>query len=246
MKVSAGAAAASESERAKRKAEALRDQAARLETYAAKCEQGEAGEREVARTLDALSSAGFARIDDVRWPGTSRANLDHLVFGPAGFLVVDAKNWSGQVVVRRGVLRQGGYSRARETDKVARMAADLSAHLGPSVGSCRPVLCLVGQVEQPPTLCGSTIVIGLQKINRWLFESPVIWPASHVDALATWLPSVLESASSADPVKVLRERVHMAPPSRADLLCREPSARLSQPLGSARSSEGGLYGWLRR
>ena len=102
-----------------------------------------------------------------------------------------------------------------------------------------------GQVEQPP-FCGSTIVIGLQKINRWLFESPVIWPASHVDALATWLPSVLESASSADPVKVLRERVHMAPPSRADLLCREPSAKLSQPLDSARSSEGGLYGWLRR
>ena len=200
--MTAGEAAANESERARIKAHALREQADRLENHALQYEKGRVGELEVAETLDRLSVAGFARIDDVRWPGTTRANIDHLIFGPTGFFVVDAKNWSGKVWVNRGTLWNGRYGKTRETDKVTTMASQLQAHLGPSVGICAPVLCLAGQPDIAPTRCGQTTVVGLSHLNRWIFDQREIWPMDHVLALALWLPSVLSPASGVGPVAV--------------------------------------------
>ena len=201
--MTAGAAAASESERARSKAQQYRERAERLERRAEVFDRGQAGELRVAQTLDLLLPAGYARLDDVRWPGTTKANIDHVVFGPGGMFVVDAKNWTGDVVVRAGVLRQNGYRRTRETDKVLRMTADLQAHLGASVGQCQPVLCLVGQPTTRPTLAEGVTVVGIGELGRWLFTRPEIWPASHVAALAAWLPHVLTTATDGRPARVL-------------------------------------------
>ena len=145
-----GAAAASEAERARSKAQEYRERAERLERRAEVFDRGQAGELRVAQALDRLLPAGYARLDDVRWPGTTKANIDHVVFGPGGMFVVDAKNWTGQVVVRAGVLRQNGYRRTRETNKVLRMTADLQAHLGASVGAV-PAGAVSGRPAHHPT-----------------------------------------------------------------------------------------------
>jgi hypothetical protein len=100
------------------------------------------------------------------------------------------------VAVKSGVLRQNGYGRTRETDKVAQMTAALQAHLGPSVGTLTPVLCLAGQNTIDAEWCGTTLVLGLDRLSPWIFRQREIWPADHLDALAAWLPHVLEPATA--------------------------------------------------
>jgi hypothetical protein len=50
-----------------------------------------------------LESVGYRVIDDIRWPGTTKANIDHVINGPTGMFVVDAKNWTGKIAVKAGV-----------------------------------------------------------------------------------------------------------------------------------------------
>jgi hypothetical protein len=63
--------------------------------------RGAAGERRTARLLAPLERRGWAVLHDLAIPG-SPANLDHLVIGPGGVLVIDSKQY-------RGRLRLDGY-----------------------------------------------------------------------------------------------------------------------------------------
>jgi hypothetical protein len=63
--------------------------------------RGAAGERRTARLLGPLERRGWAVLHDLAIPGT-QANIDHLVIGPGGVLVVDSKQY-------RGRLRLDGY-----------------------------------------------------------------------------------------------------------------------------------------
>jgi len=120
-----------------------REKIARLERSAAGWEAGAAGERAVGEVLDGLAASGWTVMHDVAWPGRAKANLDHVVVGPAGAFVIDAKNWSGAVEVRDGVLRQNGRTREKEVAAVAE-AANAVVRLVPDV-AVQPVLCLVGE-----------------------------------------------------------------------------------------------------
>ncbi|WP_344948251.1 nuclease-related domain-containing protein [Sphaerisporangium flaviroseum] len=69
--------------------------------------KGAAGERRTARALRRLERAGHLVLHDRALP-RGKANVDHLVIGPAGVFVVDTKNWnraggspSGAVASRR-------------------------------------------------------------------------------------------------------------------------------------------------
>jgi hypothetical protein len=250
--MAAGSAAQSESERSRERAEDLRRRAARLDRRAEAFEQGRVGELVVSAALSRLIPAGYALIDDVRWPGTQKANIDHLVYGPSGMFVVDAKNWSGNVTVKAGVLRQNGNGRTRETDKVAEMTAQLQTALGASVGALTPILCLVGQPNVTADICGRTVVVGTDGLAAWIFNRREIWPAQHVSALTAWLPHVLQPASAgtgrieiaagfAEAPTVATTDAEAAAPSGAT----RSSANVL-PQGRHRAPEGtGLYGRLR-
>jgi hypothetical protein len=58
--------------------------------------RGAAGERRTARLLAPLERRGWAVLHDLAIPN-SRANIDHLVIGPAGVLVVDSKQYRGKL-----------------------------------------------------------------------------------------------------------------------------------------------------
>ncbi|MFL6161432.1 MAG: nuclease-related domain-containing protein [Jatrophihabitantaceae bacterium] len=68
--------------------------------------RGAVGEEKLARRLDPLIERGARVLHDRRIPGT-RANIDHLVIGPAGIFVIDAKRYAGrpQCKVEGGILR---------------------------------------------------------------------------------------------------------------------------------------------
>lgn len=119
-----------------------REKAARLERSAALWEQGAVGEVEVARVLEALPP-GWIVLHDLAWPGRPRANMDHVVIGPGGVFVVDAKNWSGTIEVQDHVLKQNGRQREQTVSSAAECAIALQRTL-PVSHLCRSVLCFVG------------------------------------------------------------------------------------------------------
>src|SRR5829696_3087477 len=62
--------------------------------------RGAAGERRTARLLAPLERHGWAVLHDLAIPG-SAANIDHLVIGPGGVLVVDSKRYRGRLRLDR-------------------------------------------------------------------------------------------------------------------------------------------------
>src|SRR6188768_2421918 len=133
--------------RKRAKAAQLREQADRLDSDADRWELGDLGERVVGGRLELLRADGWYVLHDVRWPGRQRANLDHVVVGPPGVLVVDAKNWSGSVTLDGGRLRQNGHPRDREAHAVAEAADAVAERLGPAV-TVLPVLCLASDTSR--------------------------------------------------------------------------------------------------
>jgi hypothetical protein len=82
--------------------------------------KGAAGEQATARLLARLGRHGYAVLHDRTVPG-SRANLDHLVIGPAGVTYIDTKAWRSKrstVTLEDGILRLDGYAQTRALDAV--------------------------------------------------------------------------------------------------------------------------------
>jgi hypothetical protein len=112
--VIAGASADREAARAAEQAQQLAAKHAAAERRASAFAAGAEGERIVAEALAPLSAAGYILLHD-RAAGP-RANLDHLVVGPSGVWLVNAKHWSGTVTAE-GVLRHNGRARTRQLER---------------------------------------------------------------------------------------------------------------------------------
>ena len=201
----------------------------------------------MAAELERLRIHGYGYVADVRWPGTSRANVDFLLFGPSGAYVIDAKNWSAAVSVRHGVLRAGRYRKDAEVDKVQRMARDLDASLGVPLGTFRSVICFAAQPDLRLAQCGSTYVLGIGSLVAWLAQPTDGWEQQRIAAIADWLPTVLASAVPGRQISVLRPTERHEParspgdPSTPQVWARQPLA----DAGRHRRAEAGLYGHLR-
>jgi hypothetical protein len=85
--------------------------------------RGAAGEWRTARLLAPLERHGWAVLHDLAIPG-SQANIDHLVIGPGGVLVIDTKQYRGRLRLDAyGMLWQGRHLLVSSSRKV-RWAAD--------------------------------------------------------------------------------------------------------------------------
>ncbi len=110
--------------------------------------RGAEGERELAKALAGI--AGVQLLHDRRVPGT-RGNIDHLVVGPAGVFVVDAKRYEGLIKVRD----VGGFLRRDERLYVGRRDCSKLAHsMAWQVGAVRSAIASVEPVPPvTPVLC---------------------------------------------------------------------------------------------
>jgi hypothetical protein len=71
--------------------------------------RGAVGERRTARLLAPLERHGWAVLHDLAVPG-SAANIDHLVIGPGGVVVIDSKQYRGRLQLDRdGLLWHGRH-----------------------------------------------------------------------------------------------------------------------------------------
>lgn len=114
---------------------------------------GAAGERRVAEQLAAIGRDDVVVLHDRRVPG-NLSNIDHIVVGPAGVLVVDTKNYDGRLDVRDkgGFFKKdahlyvGGRDRSRDAEamggQVGVITNILNAHDFGDV-LVQPVLCFV-------------------------------------------------------------------------------------------------------
>ena len=155
---------------------------------------GAEGERLVATTLGTLAQYGWVGLHDLRWPDRPLANIDHIAVGPGGVVIVDAKNWTGDVVVRDGLLYQNGYHRAEHLHGVAQAAAAVTALLSPEHRwSVRGLVCLAAQEDFPPTVTSAGVgVVGRHHLASVLVEAPAKLSPYEVADIARHLAGLLD------------------------------------------------------
>ena len=171
-------------------AAAARARAARAERVADAWARGAAGEAALAAAMAPLGADGYYRLDDRCVPGSS-ANLDHLLIGPAGVFLVDAKTWTGDVHVENGSLRQNGRRRddhlTRLVEHTRVVAGVLDGPLPDGRVPVRPVLCFTGdgRIGAPQRVNGTQLLNGSDLVD-YVRQAPRRLDQVGVDEVVRW------------------------------------------------------------
>jgi hypothetical protein len=161
----AGDGAAEHSRLAAERVARLKRQLDQAERNTKAWDAGSVGERVVAEKLSELVPRGWYVLHDVHWPGRPKANLDHVLVGPGGVVVVDAKNWTGEVRVSSGVLWQGRYARTQAVEgALAQCAAVASVLAPPHRRMVRPLICMSAQPDLFGVTNSDVAVVGAQRV----------------------------------------------------------------------------------
>ena len=163
---------------------------------------GAEGEERVGEVLAGV--AGIEVLHDRRWPGTKSSNLDHLVIGPSGVFVIDAKKYQGKIeTVDKGSWLTSDWhlfvNGRNETKRVDSMLAQVEA--------VRGVMDAFGDVPVSGVLCFIGADWGLlgPRKTKSLKGVTILWPlklpefitapgAVQVTEVASHLRTVLKPA----------------------------------------------------
>lgn len=153
-----------------------REKAVQLNRIADNYDKGAAGEARVAEALRQLDSR-FSVLHDLDVPRGAE-NIDHLVVGPTGVWVIDAKAYEGTLKESGGTLWNGRYSIRSKCSQTKSEADRLSAHLDVPV---RTVLCFVDTGLPSPvqemdgvTACSLEALVDLVRSGPSLLQPEVI------------------------------------------------------------------------
>jgi hypothetical protein len=227
---------------AERKAEEL---GASADAAAGAWAAGADGERRVAAELSNLREAWTVLHDRLLRPGQSEANLDHVVIGPGGMFLVDAKNRAGRVMAWEGGLFQHtvqagdrvSLNLAAELKKVHGMAAYMAVESGRPV---TPVLCLAGAHEAEfgvPQMVQGVWVVPVSKLVDWLNAQPYVLDRETAGRVVTRAMTDFPSTTT-DPALLAAMGQAAARPKRVRP-ARRRQRRPSAPRGRARRSFAG-------
>lgn len=143
----------------------------------------------VAKALQSLECHGYVLLHDRRWPGTRRANLDHIAIGPGGVLVIDTKAWNGAVIVHGASLFQEQSCRDDELDKVRDQAMAVEGVLvdiGLAPLEVVPVMCFVN-TQDMATSIGRVQLVSLTELQRLAVQRGARLPPEELGALVEHL-----------------------------------------------------------
>lgn len=96
---------------------------------------------------------GLGVLHDLPTPGRGGANIDHIVVGPGGVTVIDAKAWTGPVRIRASGVWTGRWGHGKELDSIADQVAVVRQTLaagGLQDAMVRGALCLVNENDGCP------------------------------------------------------------------------------------------------
>ena len=160
--------------------------AARPGTDPERWRRGAAGEQATARLLATLPRR-YAVLHDRRIPGR-RANIDHVVIGRRGVVVVDTKAYRASMRVQRGRVWAGGHE--VDTAPVAAQAEQVARLLGVGV---TPMVAVHGTgLRRRGTVVGGVRVVPAGRLCRRLGRGRRRLSRSEAVRLARdadrWLP----------------------------------------------------------
>jgi Nuclease-related domain len=140
--------------------------------------RGATGERRTARLLAPLERRGWAVLHDLAIPG-SPANIDHLVIGPGGVLVIDSKQYRGRLRLdSHGMLWHGRHLLV-STLRTTRWAADQADELLGIADLQVPAIVAVHGASIPwgrVHADGTTVVPARQLANLLQALPPILGP----------------------------------------------------------------------
>jgi hypothetical protein len=182
----AGRSARDVAEGAAAAAETLERKAAYARRRAASFQQGAQGEADTAAALAELTKHGWVVLHDRLAP--AGGNIDHLLIGPGGVVVVDSKSWSGEVVITEGELRVGGRNRSSQVAAVASLAEAVARAVRDN-GHEAPVHSVVALTQDAPNdgpvrLTAGPLVVGIADVAASITRLPQAVRPAQVDALA--------------------------------------------------------------
>src|SRR5215217_822873 len=138
--------------------------------------RGAAGERRTARLLAPLERRGWAVVHDLAIPG-SQANIDHLVIGPGGVVVIDTKQYRGRLRLDSDGLLWHGRQLLVATLRKVRWAADQADEV---LGVAEVQVVAIMAVH------GANVPWG-----RLAADGVIVAPARRVPDLLQALPAIL-------------------------------------------------------
>jgi hypothetical protein len=151
----------------------------------------------VQQVLLEFGSSEWHLLADRRWPGTRRANLDLMLVGPPGVLLLDAKSWV-EPTIRAGSLYRGQENADDELDK-ARRAAEAVSEVLVGVGlapvAVRPMIVLVKRKQAAVSLDG-VMVVGEKSLQPELLRLPVRLDSGGIAAVVGALDEHCPPAST--------------------------------------------------
>lgn len=160
---------------------------------------GAVDQRIVADRISELVAHGWLVLHDVHWPDRPEANLDHVLVGPGGVVVVAAKNWTGEVSVSGGVLWQGRFARTQSVEgSLAQCAAVASVLAPPHRRFARPMICLAGQPDLFAITNADVAVAGAGRIVDAVLALPPVLDQQTVADLYSHLARLLSREQAAD------------------------------------------------
>jgi hypothetical protein len=141
--------------------------------------------------LSSLAHDGYQHLDDLRWRAdpSSRVNLDHLVIGPGGVFVVDAKNWSGRIEVRAGLVVQDGIPRDDRMIALQYLAGRVEEVLASAGFAHRPqaVACFTSDQPSIPPAVGRILLTDLRGLPRLLGSRPPVLSSAQITTMTELL-----------------------------------------------------------
>jgi ssDNA-binding Zn-finger/Zn-ribbon topoisomerase 1 len=156
---------------------------------------GAEGEERVGVVLDALIADGFRILHDRRRPG-GRDNIDHVVIGPPGIIVVETKHYQGKVRIQGGELVINGRRKTAFIDQVQRQRASVAQAL--DLPGVLGLICMVGAefpLFRTLTLSGIDI-LPPDRLAKAMRSMPTVLTAEEVDRLSTLADRRLTSATA--------------------------------------------------
>jgi hypothetical protein len=158
--VAAGDSAAREAARQRELADEHARRAGIARQMARSFEAAAHSEQRLARTLIELEPLGYTLLADRRRPGSMRGNVDLVLVGPGGVVLVDAKAWR-EVTIAEGRVWHGADDATREVERLADLLTITQgelAEIGLAPGEVHAVVAFTGVAVPRSELFGVTLL----------------------------------------------------------------------------------------
>jgi hypothetical protein len=159
-----------------------------------------ASESRLGSLLEPLESQGFHILADRLWPGSKRANVDFVIVGPSGVIIVDAKSWGNVTLLDNHVFQ--GQADVTDRFENLRSLADRAqislAEIGMAPGEIRVVAVFMGK-SRLHGYAGGVDLIGEDEALDYILNRGARLRPPEVDAALAvvtelFLPQPVDSA----------------------------------------------------